>query len=370
MIDVAKLKKNTSQTNRLYSGLVCFVVMSTVPGCSQIPNAVNPVEWYKSSIDFFSGQEREGSDLDEQRKFPDMSSIDKQIQQNEQRAEGLKPDVAGRQYAPQIARQGEAVNALDIAPARPTNQISALPVEPVITKTDRLPASKEISKPEVNVIASVESDVEAPSLEVKDANNNDGRMRLVKQLTEIKNMANQKLRLPVFSDQSYRAQSGQTIVVSSNGIESERGGALRKYESVRRTEYQNVLPVASNSVGKSGDEIKVATILFANSSAALSKQDRSIIASVRQLQKERGGKIRIVGHASSRTKDTDSVSHKMINLKVSVARAEAVARELIRMGLDKTKLQVDAVSDSTPVFHEYMPSGEAGNRRAEIFLKS
>ena len=78
MIDVAKLKKNTSQTNRLYSGLVCFVVMSTVPGCSQIPNAVNPVEWYKSSIDFFSGQEREGSDLDEQRKFPDMSSIDKQ----------------------------------------------------------------------------------------------------------------------------------------------------------------------------------------------------------------------------------------------------------------------------------------------------
>ena len=103
---------------------------------------------------------------------------------------------------------------------------------------------------------------------------------------------------------------------------------------------------------------------------ALSKQDRSIIASVRQLQKERGGKIRIVGHASSRTKDTDSVSHKMINLKVSVARAEAVARELIRMGLDKTKLQVDAVSDSTPVFHEYMPSGEAGNRRAEIFLKS
>ena len=60
----------------------------------------------------------------------------------------------------------------------------------------------------------------------------------------------------------------------------------------------------------------------------------------------------------------------MINLKVSTARAQAVAEELVRMGVKRMHLQIDAVSDSAPVFHEYMPSGEAGNRRAEIYLVS
>jgi flagellar motor protein MotB len=117
-------------------------------------------------------------------------------------------------------------------------------------------------------------------------------------------------------------------------------------------------------------EIRVATILFANSSSSLSLRDKSILQNVRKLQMERGGRIRIVGHASSRTKNTDPVNHKLINLNVSVARAEAVAREFIRMGVQKSQLQVDAVSDSLPVYFEFMPSGEAGNRRAEIFLVS
>ena len=116
--------------------------------------------------------------------------------------------------------------------------------------------------------------------------------------------------------------------------------------------------------------VKVATIHFRNGSSALTTRDRQIIANALQLKKERGGRIHIIGHASSRTRSADPVRHKMMNFKVSVDRADAVARELIRLGVKKKELVVDAISDAQPVYFEFMPTGEAGNRRAEIYLES
>jgi flagellar motor protein MotB len=48
--------------------------------------------------------------------------------------------------------------------------------------------------------------------------------------------------------------------------------------------------------------------------------------------------------------------------------ATAVAHELIRDGIPADKVLIEAVGDSQPVYYESMPQGEAGNRRAEIFL--
>jgi len=45
-----------------------------------------------------------------------------------------------------------------------------------------------------------------------------------------------------------------------------------------------------------------------------------------------------------------------------------VAGELMRLGVAKDKIVVAAVSDAEPMYYEIMPSGEAGNRRTEIYL--
>ena len=118
-----------------------------------------------------------------------------------------------------------------------------------------------------------------------------------------------------------------------------------------------------------GGSTRVATILFLSGSAGLNARDRQILANVRRLHKERGGKLRVIGHASSRTRNTNAIRHKMINFKVSVERADAVAHELMRLGIKRNDIFVDAVSDSQPIYFEIMPSGEAGNRRAEIYLE-
>jgi outer membrane protein OmpA-like peptidoglycan-associated protein len=114
---------------------------------------------------------------------------------------------------------------------------------------------------------------------------------------------------------------------------------------------------------------KVATIIFSNGSWKLSETDLKILADVSALHRLRGGAVNVVGHASSRTKTMDEGRHHQVNLKISLSRADSVARALIRMGLPRDAISIDARADSEPLYHEVMPTGEAGNRRAEIYLE-
>ena len=87
------------------------------------------------------------------------------------------------------------------------------------------------------------------------------------------------------------------------------------------------------------------------------------------MQRQRGGTLYVIGHSSSWTRDMNPVRHNMINFNLSIDRANTVAKELLQLGLTARDLSIGAMSDSRPLFHEIMPSGEAGNRRVEIFLE-
>ena len=83
---------------------------------------------------------------------------------------------------------------------------------------------------------------------------------------------------------------------------------------------------------------------------------------------DHSGTLRVVGHASNRTKELSAASHELVNFNISFKRARAVADELIRRGVSPDKVEVIAMSDNAPVYQEWMPSGEAGNRRAEVYI--
>ncbi len=86
------------------------------------------------------------------------------------------------------------------------------------------------------------------------------------------------------------------------------------------------------------------------------------------MQRQRGGTLHVIGHASSWTRDMNPVRHNMINFGLSLDRANTVAHELLRLGVTTSQFSIGAMSDARPLFFEVMPSGEAGNRRVEIFL--
>lgn len=110
-------------------------------------------------------------------------------------------------------------------------------------------------------------------------------------------------------------------------------------------------------------------VSFAHGSTGLSAEDRQKIATAAASAAAYNGIVRVVGHASSRTGDLGVGDHLLANFKVSMKRANAVANELIRAGVDPSRVIVEAKGDAVPVYYESMPAGEAGNRRAEIFIE-
>ncbi len=110
-------------------------------------------------------------------------------------------------------------------------------------------------------------------------------------------------------------------------------------------------------------------IYFAHGSDALNANDRDVLRDIVALSQERNARIRVIGHASARTGTVDAVAHRIANLEASQRRAEAVTAALVAMGARRDSIRTEARADSLPVYHEFMPTGEAGNRRAEIFLE-
>ena len=82
-----------------------------------------------------------------------------------------------------------------------------------------------------------------------------------------------------------------------------------------------------------------------------------------------GGMLKVVGHASSRTRDLDPQTRQLANFNISLERANAVANALLRQGVPVDKVQVVAMADNEPLSHEYMPAGEHENQRADVYIE-
>ena len=119
-----------------------------------------------------------------------------------------------------------------------------------------------------------------------------------------------------------------------------------------------------------GPPVLLGVIYFNHNSTALSQNDIQVLRQVVALQQQRGGVLRVVGHASQRTAQLDPRAHEATNLRLSQRRAESVARALRGFGVSSDAVISEGRGDSEQLFHEFMPTGEAGNRRVEIFLQS
>lgn len=133
----------------------------------------------------------------------------------------------------------------------------------------------------------------------------------------------------------------------------------------------NAMPPMGPAVPYSfGGAQHLSSILFEHGSASLSPADQQLVAQVASGIRATGSRLRIVGHASSRTSDMDIPSHNEANYRISMARAQAIAAVLIANGVPAQNILIEAQANGGALFFETMPSGEAGNRRADIFVDS
>ena len=116
-------------------------------------------------------------------------------------------------------------------------------------------------------------------------------------------------------------------------------------------------------------QYRVATINFSSGSSFVDNSGLKKIKKIAKIAKERNAKIKVIGHASERTKDMPIAKHKLVNFIISDKRANSVAEIFIeKYNFPSDKLITQGVSDSKPLFKEIMPAGTTANQRTEIFL--
>jgi len=159
-----------------------------------------------------------------------------------------------------------------------------------------------------------------------------------------------------------------TTVIGGDGRVLSRPDEMLAHPTLTPDSFGFDGDAAAMPMMMTGAETLLATIQFGHGSANLSERERRLLRQVVEMQRQNGGVLQVVGHASSRTADMDMDRHMTVNYVTSVQRAEAVARELRRLGAPAGAVLVVAQSDNQPIYREVMPSGEAGNRRAEVYL--
>ena len=383
----ANTKVNSARTGSLRVAVSAVLLSVMLGGCSSVPDVVNPVKWYEKTTDFFSGDNQAAVTASNEPGGNQGLSADPAAPAPAPTAQvaaapsGLSADQPSGNYAsPPIERQGAPSDVLrpqvagqmpDGAPvpaAQPTMPVMAAPVAPPAAMA---PTSPSVSSQMASAPPSAPLMPSSPTA--------------MPERPASMSMADAPPP-PVFNApaNAVGALGGDdfgTVVINSSGMDSMPSQPTPRFEMGAQTAQTTSGSASSAMFPEPGTTTsgqvamaapagmtRVATIHFANNSSLLDARDRSILGAVIQLQKERGGQVVVVGHASSRTRDMDYIAHQMVNFEVSMERAATIGNVLKDMGLSGEQLEVQAVSDTTPLYLEVMPSGEAGNRRVEIYL--
>ncbi len=301
--------------------LAAVVTLAMLGGCSAVPEWADPTDWFATDPAPTTVGLAEGQARSQPTAFPNLASVPNQppkVLSLEARAEvqaGLAADRAHAVYS------GEKLTG----------------ATPILADATRTAATRTAGAPPAPRISNeFTAELRVPSAPVR----------------------TQVAQTPVAQTPVAPAPVAQTLVAQASGGRTP----------LRFPQFQNLQPQVAVSPAF-GVEL-VAVIYFGHSSSRLDGDDRAVLRDVVALRRQSGRTIRVVGHASALTAVTDQITHDLSNFEMSLKRANTVVAELIALGAARDRVRAEARGDRQPVYHEFMSTGEAGNRRVEIFLEN
>lgn len=345
------------------TGLIAaFAAALVLSGCSSVPDYANPVEWYNNTVDFFDDDAPPPIPAEDvpgaNEPFPELSNTPEtplreiQLGTLESVGEGLVADRANAQYTDDVIRSGEdpalaepptyqseapALQTLQQPPVPALLPSTSVPIPPLEQVTQQAALQPAVMQPVPLQPRAVDR-----GIDVK---------------TEFANLFMSSGPLGVAP-----AGSGTLFIAAPSAAPTASSSGLQSTASL--------IALTASNAGALFGETKAAVIYFAFGSARINKRGSAALHKVADYLKQSGGTLRVVGHASNKTKELSATNHELVNFNISFKRARAVADVLIRHGVAPDRIEVMAMSDSEPVYREWMPSGEAGNRRAEVFINN
>ncbi|MEE2997249.1 MAG: OmpA family protein [Pseudomonadota bacterium] len=351
-------------------------------GCSSVPDWANPVQWYEGVAEAISGENpTESSSLGDakipqtapgaNKEFPNLSTVPKNPSKlsdkgRKRLARKLVADRENAKYSEEkIQRQSKA----SIPPPPKPATLKRVPlVTPVQPDSSPETSSARAASPRLSVTPTPSSPSRLgptppsrnprfapppPKARATVPRGAEVRLLDARRSPSVRSIA--RVGNPVFGPPP-------ADIASALGAGSQPALAGR-FPPVKLTSIAGTPSAQSVAAGE-----PVGVIRFRAGSSQLSSRDRQGLRGIAQSYRRRGGGIRVEGHASSRTRNMDPVRHHLVNLSVSLNRANAVTRELLRAGVPQEAIFVAALSDSRPIYQEVMPTGDAGNQRVEVYF--
>jgi len=394
--------------------LVAVLFALSTGGCSSVPDAANPIEWYKGTRDWISGDDKVAAAKQPEAKavpgtdksFPKLESVPQRPPQSTsaERSKMANTLIADRDTArysdEQIRRQNSSIAAGSLprpasaspiavppkpAPAAPSQAVvrqgipspvaapsaiaagplPVVPNQPIPVIPNQPPPSVGLPRPPEPVqMAVIPSIPPPPVVAGGSALPPDAFPPRPLDIPERPPDVNPAGGGAGFSRLAPPAQQAEVF------FDADRFAPRFPNEVGLPQQPVFETPAVGTAQSPQSQSPPVATILFADGSARIGGSDRQIIRRVYNEYRTRGGRIHIIGHASSRTRNLDQASHQLANFSISYERARSVAAVLGRLGVPPEVIVVTAMSDQEPNFFEVMPAGEAGNRRVEIYFEN
>ena len=305
-------------------GPLAVLLALLLGACSQVPDWADPTDWFESQAEpAVVAQAEEQRNYAQTAAFPNLGSV---------------PDVPTRVTAPELRSK-----ILENLAADRSNAVYSgekLTGQPMTTAP--LPAAMSTT-------------MAAPMLSQR--------------LVPVGAPAAPEIAGELSADGGQMAVPAARIAQAAPSLPSQTAQAAPQLRTQFQPQLRPQQAQAPVLAGPQGRSELVAIIYFAHGSAALDAQDRQILSDVVALHRARGAKIRVIGHASAHTTPTNQVEHRLANFEISLKRANSVVARLISLGIGRAEIKAEAKGDGLPVYHEFMSTGEAGNRRVEIFLE-
>ena len=114
---------------------------------------------------------------------------------------------------------------------------------------------------------------------------------------------------------------------------------------------------------KRGVVVNLPDVLFAFDRADLTSAARKTIHEIAKVAKNNDRQLSVEGH-------TDSIGSFMYNKKLSLDRAENVAKELEKNNISYGRLRVRGFGEGYPIATNNTPEGRSRNRRVEVIFEN
>jgi outer membrane protein OmpA-like peptidoglycan-associated protein len=339
--------------------------------CSSVPDAVNPVEWYKGASDMITGKDRaEVATPAAKGQYPDVNTVPQRTADTRKDLpKGLVADRGNAKYAEPVQREVSPTKPLARRAPAADQQVAAVSPQGVVPPKPAVQASELSGSPQVAQAAPSGQSRVSPDRRQPTARDDLGpdappasvnmQPPAPADVPETVPMPGRGKVKPIQEQfQKRLAESAQTTVRPGMVEMPQPASPGGSYGMADDAPIHLVPPSAQHRSGSGGGKgfaapapvlpaasFQVASVDFNAGSDRLTGADRTAIAEVARLYKRTGGVVRVVGYAPPPSFGyADATRQVMSGLDASHGRAVAVARELNRRGVPAGKIMVAADS--------------------------